>query len=162
MHPAREGLPRRPGKKIPGILQRLHSRLGEGGPLLVAAVHGTSQSGVGRLRRRGLHPKPAAKEVVAQIDGLELEAALLVGPAEPGVVVLLRKGGTPLVLIDNAVPGSGAISVISDNLAGSLAAVNHLLDLGHRNIAFIGGPHVADQPEAEVTTRSRSDRSFQW
>jgi LacI family transcriptional regulator len=46
----------------------------------------------------------------------------------------------PVVLIDPIGARSGALSVGSTNWAGGMAAANHLLSLGHRRIAYIGGP----------------------
>ena len=48
-------------------------------------------------------------------------------------------GDLPVVLLDfEGGPGHCSISV--DNVAGGRLAVQHLLDLGHSQIAFIGGP----------------------
>ncbi|MEV6103788.1 LacI family DNA-binding transcriptional regulator [Streptomyces sp. NPDC051940] len=49
--------------------------------------------------------------------------------------------GTPFVVIDPPVePGSGVRSVGATNWQGGLAATRHLIDLGHRRIAAVGGP----------------------
>lgn len=45
----------------------------------------------------------------------------------------------PFVLIDREVPGVEADTVVGDNLQGAQDLAQHLLDLGHRRIAFVGG-----------------------
>jgi LacI family transcriptional regulator len=45
----------------------------------------------------------------------------------------------PIVTVMRRVPGSRAVSVMPDNRRGALRAVQHLLRLGHRKIAFLGG-----------------------
>jgi DNA-binding LacI/PurR family transcriptional regulator len=47
------------------------------------------------------------------------------------------------------------VSVAMDNRAGARLATRHLLDLGHRRIAFIGGP--TSSPEAAARYRSWRD-----
>ncbi len=50
----------------------------------------------------------------------------------------------PLVVIDPLnLPRARVTSVGSTNFAGGLAATEHLLSLGHRRIAYIGGPATA-------------------
>jgi len=52
----------------------------------------------------------------------------------------LRQRGIAAVLVDHRMPGSGFSSVSVDDVAGGQLAVEHLLGLGRRRIAFIGGP----------------------
>jgi LacI family transcriptional regulator len=52
------------------------------------------------------------------------------------------------VLVDNYVPGGRVDAVVSDNFAGAHAAVTHLVERGHRDIAFIGGPFRTSGPPA--------------
>ncbi len=71
---------------------------------------------------------------------MKLDGILLVGPAEPEAIAHLKKTGIPLVLVDNYLPGSSVSSVLADNFEGARLAVNFLIEQGHRDIAFIGGP----------------------
>ncbi|HZG85977.1 LacI family DNA-binding transcriptional regulator [Paenibacillus sp.] len=48
----------------------------------------------------------------------------------------------PVILVNGALPKSGVHRVMSDETLGAELAMQHLIDLGHRDIAFIGG--VAD------------------
>ncbi|GAA1002055.1 LacI family DNA-binding transcriptional regulator [Subtercola frigoramans] len=53
----------------------------------------------------------------------------------------LRGVGLPMVLVDPIdVPRTSTPSIGATNWAGGYAATRHLLDLGHRRIAYIGGP----------------------
>ncbi|MFI9172686.1 LacI family DNA-binding transcriptional regulator [Streptomyces lincolnensis] len=56
----------------------------------------------------------------------------------------LARSGLPLVVLDPLhLPDSRVHSVGSTNFAGGLAATRHLLSLGHRRVAYIGGPAMA-------------------
>lgn len=51
---------------------------------------------------------------------------------------LLSEMGVPIVLVNNQHPGAFVHSVMIGNVAGSRAAANHLIGLGHRRIAYMG------------------------
>ena len=56
----------------------------------------------------------------------------------------LDRAGLPLVVLDPLhLPHSRVTSVGATNFAGGLAATQHLLSLGHRRIAYVGGPAAA-------------------
>ncbi|MCS4276711.1 LacI family transcriptional regulator [Mycetocola sp. BIGb0189] len=56
-----------------------------------------------------------------------------------------RRLGMPVVVVDPFSPiDEGFVSVGSTNWAGGRAATDHLADLGHRRIAYIGGPEIAE------------------
>ena len=53
----------------------------------------------------------------------------------------LRSVGLPVVLVDPiGVPRTSIVSVGATNWAGGLEATRHLIDLGHVDVAYIGGP----------------------
>jgi len=56
----------------------------------------------------------------------------------PAELVRLAEGGVPVVLIDAM--GDGVPAVVTDDVAGGRLATEHLVDLGHRRVAFIGEP----------------------
>ena len=67
-------------------------------------------------------------------DGL-----LVMSLPPPDSVVLLRPAPVPIVFIDVHTPAIAEMPrVIGDDVAGGALAARHLLDLGHRDIAFIG------------------------
>ncbi|GHE31310.1 MULTISPECIES: LacI family DNA-binding transcriptional regulator [Streptomyces] len=56
----------------------------------------------------------------------------------------LARSGLPLVVLDPLhLPDSRVHSVGATNFAGGLTATRHLLSLGHRRIAYLGGPSMA-------------------
>lgn len=82
-------------------------------------------------------PERAKKMVLAfcsrRVDGL------IITPSEPQDTAYLRTelaAGVKMVFVDRPVPGIDADTVITDNLGGALAGVEHLLEHGHRRIAF--------------------------
>ncbi|MBN1268183.1 MAG: LacI family DNA-binding transcriptional regulator [Kiritimatiellae bacterium] len=81
-------------------------------------------------------PDGALPKFVAEhrVDGI-----LVVGAVEPDVVRRLRSCGYPLVVVDYHLAEDELDSVISDNRRGARAATEHLIELGHRQIAFVGG-----------------------
>src|SRR3712207_7008865 len=51
----------------------------------------------------------------------------------------LRERGVPVVLVDRRASGPDQCSVAVDDVLGGRLAAEHLLERGHRRIAFIGG-----------------------
>ncbi|MFI5019091.1 MAG: LacI family DNA-binding transcriptional regulator, partial [Dongiales bacterium] len=51
----------------------------------------------------------------------------------------LTSAGVPVVLAMRNIPGTHAASVVADSRRGAARATEHLLALGHRRIAYIGG-----------------------
>jgi LacI family transcriptional regulator len=63
--------------------------------------------------------------------------------------------GTPFVFVDREPVGVRADVVVSDNTEGAAAATRHLLERGHRRIAFLG-----DRPDIQ-TARARRQGFFE-
>lgn len=56
----------------------------------------------------------------------------------------LARAGLPMVVLDPLhLPDSRVNSVGATNFSGGLAATQHLLHLGHRRVAYLGGPAMA-------------------
>ena len=55
----------------------------------------------------------------------------------------IRSGGLPVVAVDRAESDPQAMSVSVDDVTGGELAAQHLIDLGHRSIAFIGDDSAA-------------------
>ena len=51
----------------------------------------------------------------------------------------LTAGGIPVVVTVRNVPGAKVSTLMSDNVAGVRLAAEHLIELGHRRIGFLGG-----------------------
>ncbi|GAA2480041.1 LacI family DNA-binding transcriptional regulator [Winogradskya humida] len=97
---------------------------------VVSAVHRAPlawQRWLGNLRTR------SAAGVIAANAVLSVE-----------VLAELSRLRVPLVLVDPVTPaGAGVPAIGATNWAGALGATEHLIELGHRRIGFIGGPaHV--------------------
>ena len=80
-------------------------------------------------------------------------------------LVGLRRRGIPIVIIDRVEGALPACSVSVDNVEGGRLAAQHLLDSGHRQIAFVGGPGQLQQVRdrrlgAEIALASRSDAAL--
>ncbi len=67
---------------------------------------------------------------------------VLITPLDPDAARLdeLPRRGIPLVIVDRTRTGADLCSVSVDDVLGGRLAVEHLLDLGHTRIAFLGGP----------------------
>ncbi|MEA5455035.1 substrate-binding domain-containing protein [Sinomonas sp. JGH33] len=62
-----------------------------------------------------------------------------------------RRRRIPVVVIDPLnPPAADVVSVGATNWAGGRAAADHLLDLGHRRIAYLGGPESAECNQARL------------
>lgn len=68
-----------------------------------------------------------------------------------GQLTALARARLPLVVIDSLnLPRARVTSVGSTNFAGGLAATQHLLALGHRRVAYLGGPATAACNQARL------------
>ncbi|MFL0410563.1 LacI family DNA-binding transcriptional regulator [Microbacterium paludicola] len=74
---------------------------------------------------------------------------LLISPIGDDVARLreIHDRGTPVVLVDRTVEGSGFSSVAVDDIHGGELAARHLLETGRRRLAYIGGPVSLRQVE---------------
>jgi LacI family transcriptional regulator len=75
-----------------------------------------------------------------RVDGLFIAPVYRMG-AEARIYQELRTRGVPTVLLGHAAPFcSQFVNVESDDQLGSYAVTRHLLQLGHKRIAFLAGP----------------------
>jgi DNA-binding LacI/PurR family transcriptional regulator len=82
-------------------------------------------------------------DVIAQLRSLNIDGIITIAlPRE--IVNKVEKAftGTPLVVVDTE-PAKGSDVVNIDNVSGGFMATQHLIDLGHKNIAHITGPALA-------------------
>lgn len=81
------------------------------------------------------------REVIASMREHGI-SGLIVSPArgtEAADLKPLVASGIPVVVVVRNIPGAKVSSLMSDNHAGSFAAVEHLAEFGHKRIAFLGG-----------------------
>ncbi|MFC4007225.1 LacI family DNA-binding transcriptional regulator [Nonomuraea purpurea] len=90
-----------------------------------------------------------ARDLVAA--GRRALIAVTCGQLTTRQLTALSRARLPLVVIDPLnLPHADVTSVGSTNFAGGLAATQHLLALGHRRIAYIGGPATAACNQARL------------
>lgn len=69
----------------------------------------------------------------------------------PSHLAAFRRRRIPVVVVDPLnPPPDGIISVGATNFAGGRSAVDHLLDLGHQRIAYLGGPESSECNQARL------------
>lgn len=75
-----------------------------------------------------------------RVDGLFISPVYRFAQSAP-IYEELKRRSTPTVILGQCAPFCKSFAnVESDDIAGSFAATNHLLQLGHKRIAFLGGP----------------------
>ncbi|GCE77120.1 LacI family DNA-binding transcriptional regulator [Cellulomonas biazotea] len=99
------------------------------------AYSGGGTGGVGWERR-----------YLSRLSGTLIDGAVIVTPT-----VVEAHAGVPVVAVDPHTGPSGLPTVDADSFAGAVQATEHLLGLGHRRIAFLGG-----RPDLE-SARLRED-----
>jgi LacI family transcriptional regulator len=89
-------------------------------------------------------------------------AGLIVVPNEAFTEQLgeLRRRGIPYVVVDRAESGEEGMSVALDDVKGGSLAVSHLLEIGHRNIAFVGDPHAVTQVRDRLLGATKAIADF--
>jgi LacI family transcriptional regulator len=88
----------------------------------------------------------------SRVDGL------LVTPVGSSIKQLkaIRDRGTPIVLLDRLTTTPGFSSVAVDDIEGGRLAGQHLVDVGYRRIAFVGGPVTLEQVRNRLTGAGRA------
>jgi LacI family transcriptional regulator len=71
--------------------------------------------------------------------------ALLIASCQPGLQILdnVESHRTPCVLLDRAFPDFDSNFVGTDDYSGGLQATEHLIQIGRRRIAHLGGPNLS-------------------
>lgn len=82
----------------------------------------------------------ATADRAQQFAGLGADPLVLIGPNKTLLADILEAAsrGTRIVVLGASWQGPGITAVDSDNMLGAAYAVNHLADLGHRSIGFLG------------------------
>lgn len=77
------------------------------------------------------------------IQAAEVDGVLVFGDQEPGIYLELQKIGIPFVVLDSS-RQSTYPSVFVDYTRAAYEATRHLIDLGHRDIAFLSNGNLHD------------------
>jgi DNA-binding LacI/PurR family transcriptional regulator len=82
----------------------------------------------------------------AVLETRHVDAIILLGDMrdEPKFLEDLRASQTPVIALWHGTELEGVPTVNIDNQAGVVAALDHLIELGHSHIAFIGGRPLGD------------------
>ena len=93
-----------------------------------------------------------------RVDGIFVAPVYRFDPSAP-VYEELRKRGTPVVLLGHRAPFCQSFAnVETDDITASLAATKHLLELGHRRIAFFAGPPAVPSAQERLEGHRRALR----
>jgi LacI family transcriptional regulator len=84
---------------------------------------------------------PAVEEELVRTLATQVDGILLCSPRMAGRSLETLAREVPIVVVNRAVDGVPA--VLMDLASGARQAVNHLVDLGHEQLAYVGGPAVS-------------------
>lgn len=73
----------------------------------------------------------------------EIDGILILSHISTDYISMIINTGIPTVLIDHHEPYLQADSILTNNRFGAFMAVEHLIQLGHRKIAFVGGVDIS-------------------
>lgn len=103
--------------------------------ILKGAAAAVADAGYELLAYTGASSGPGwERRYLSRLSGTLIDGAVLVTPSVVDV-----DAQVPVVAVDPHTGPSGFPSVDSDNLTGARLATDHLIELGHRRIGFLGG-----------------------
>jgi GntR family transcriptional regulator, arabinose operon transcriptional repressor len=93
----------------------------------------------------------AARDYVAEDEREPAAGRLIIAPRSESIASIeaLWQRGKAVIVVGASWPAMGVPSVDSDNIGGAAEAVQHLVDLGHRNVAML----VAEEETANIQDR---------
>ncbi|HEX6209095.1 MAG TPA: LacI family DNA-binding transcriptional regulator [Actinomycetota bacterium] len=124
-------------------------------PFFAGAIEAVTVEASGRGYNVVLgHAHARADEAIALWGVLEArhcDAIILLGDMrdQPRLIEDLARAQAPVVALWQGAQPSEIASVTVDNRAGIHSALDHLTELGHRRIAFVGGRQLGDIKERE-------------
>lgn len=84
---------------------------------------------------------PTQEAAIAREARMRCDALILVSPRMPdAALTALLPDVEPVVLVNRAVPGSAAPSLVVDYADAMVQVIDHLASLGHRRVAYLSGP----------------------
>ena len=139
--PARAGLPQRPGLSglvgvtIPMVLGDYFSSI------ITGIADALDELGFMAVLCSTFHHHDREATFVDSLLERKIDGAILVLPGESSdELAALKQRGFPFVVADEGYPLSGEFPrVIAANMAGAIAATEHLIGLGHRRIGLVKG-----------------------
>jgi DNA-binding LacI/PurR family transcriptional regulator len=110
---------------LDAVVKEINDRLAEHGYFLALSI----STGYEETFHRSLFQED-------RVDGV-----ILLSPIQEDEYVMeLKKKQIPFIMIDNQQRNSSVTTIIVDNFKGGYEATKHLIELGHTEIAHIGGP----------------------
>ena len=104
-------------------------------------------------------PGRSEKEAAATLLDKRCEAIVLLGPTLPDGDVAELAAHVPVIAVARRLDGLPRVDIVrSDDYAGAVMAVDHLVVLGHRRIAHIDGDTQAGAPERRAGFRDAMAR----
>ncbi|MFI0240468.1 LacI family DNA-binding transcriptional regulator [Streptomyces sp. NPDC016845] len=96
------------------------------------------------------------EKVIRSMVDRQMDGLILIAPGTPREEVLAVARATPTVVIGHHDPSDSHDSVADADAAGAALVVDHLVGLGHRDIALVSSPgtrasHWKQTPEIELT-----------
>ncbi|WP_213454611.1 EAL domain-containing protein [Rhizomonospora bruguierae] len=148
-----------PSKRALGVLS----------PFLGGWYYGGVLAGIAEAAHRAGSTVLAIQTLDAGTDQIEVDIApevrhplawehiagfvVVTNAAGPEYLAAVRESGRPVVLVGHEYPGVGLPAVRADNGTGIRDAVAHLIEHGHRQIAFAGYLRTADVRERHTAYR---------
>ncbi|MEV5750696.1 LacI family DNA-binding transcriptional regulator [Actinoallomurus sp. NPDC052308] len=82
-----------------------------------------------------------------KVDGIIITP---ISVREHGHIDAVTRAGVPVVSLDRQLSDAGIDSVVADNEAATTAAIDHLIALGHRRVAFLGSVQPEEPPALRI------------
>ncbi|WP_454321143.1 LacI family DNA-binding transcriptional regulator [Streptomyces phaeoluteigriseus] len=119
-------------------------------PFFTALASGVEQAAreadLGVMVCTGAHDPTEAARHLSLITSHQIRGAVLASGQGVGrTVAAFRRNAVPFVVADQNAPQPAACSIGIDDVTGGHAAVRHLLERGHRSIAYVSGPDRLQQ-----------------
>jgi LacI family transcriptional regulator len=124
--------------------------------IIQSVVDAGAREGIGVVVSRRGERDPAADPAAWARDlaaaGRRAVIAVTANTLSPPIIEALERVRLPAVLLDptEPLPDASIVSVGATNFAGGHAAAKHLLSLGHRRIAYLGGTVHAGTNQARL------------
>lgn len=113
-------------------------------PFFAAIAHAVEDeifdAGMVLLLGDAAESKEREEEILSIFQQQQIDGLLFIGTDNHPHVQSIARTGTPVVVLDRVDEDNLAASVVVDNVAGAVAATEHLIGHGYTEIAFIGGP----------------------
>lgn len=133
-----------PGSNMSGIFSDLFYRA------VLTGVGGVFQdAGYRMLITPPLRSVSQPPQFVHMASAREVDGVLIAGVVDGRWVRETMEAGTPVVLLDNHLPGRRVPAVVNDNAGGASRATRYLVELGHARIGFVGA--AVDYPFGRET-----------